>query len=37
MYFLDHIPGLQGLRKEAEEKAKKGDNSGMKAWSKDES
>jgi len=33
MYFLDHIPGLQGLRKKAEELAKKGDNSGVKAWS----
>jgi hypothetical protein len=31
MYFLDHIPGLQTLRKEAEEKAKAKDNSGMKA------
>ena len=35
MYFLDHIPGLQSLRKKAEEKAKAKDNSGMKAWSKD--
>jgi len=33
MYFLDHIPGLQGLRKKAEELAKEGDNSGVKAWS----
>jgi len=31
MYFLDHIPGLQGLRKKAEELAKQGDNSGVKA------
>jgi hypothetical protein len=31
MYFLDSIPGLQGLRKEAEAKAAKKDNSGVKA------
>ena len=35
MYFLDSIPNLQSLRKEAEEKAKKKDNSGVKAWSED--
>ena len=33
MYFLDHIPGLQGLRKKAEELAKEGKNEGVKAWS----
>ena len=33
MYFLDHIPGLQGLRKKAEELAKEGKNDGVKAWS----
>jgi len=37
MYFLDHMPGLQTLRKEAEELAKLGKNDGVKAWSKDES
>ena len=35
MYFLDGIPGLQGLRKEAESKVSKKDNSGVKAWSED--
>jgi hypothetical protein len=35
MYFLDSIPGLQSLRREAEEKAQKKDNSGVKAWSED--
>jgi hypothetical protein len=35
MYFLDGIPNLQSLRKEAEEKAKNKDNSGVKAWSSD--
>jgi len=35
MYFLAGIPNLQSLRKEAEEKAKKKDNSGVKAWSSD--
>jgi len=35
MYFLDSIPNLQALRKEAEAKAAKGDNSGVMAWSKD--
>jgi hypothetical protein len=33
MYFLDHIPGLQTLRKRAEELAKEGNNDGVKAWS----
>lgn len=37
MYFLDSIPGLQTLRKAAEELAKQGKNDGVKAWSKDES
>jgi len=31
MYFLDSIPNLQALRKEAEAKAAKGDNSGVMA------
>jgi hypothetical protein len=31
MYFLDRIPGLQGLRKRAEELAKVGQNDGVKA------
>jgi len=35
MYFLDGIPNLQSLRKEAEGKAAKKDNSGVKAWSED--
>jgi len=35
VYFLDGIPGLQSLRKEAEEKAKNKDNSGVKVWSSD--
>jgi hypothetical protein len=35
VYFLDHIPNLQSLRKEAESKAKNKDNSGVKAWSSD--
>ena len=35
MYFLDGIGNLQSLRKEAEEKAKSKDNSGVKAWSED--
>jgi hypothetical protein len=35
MYFLDGIPNLQGLRKQAEELAKKGKNDGVKAWSED--
>jgi hypothetical protein len=34
MYFLDRIPGLQGLRKRAEELAKEGQNDGVKAWSR---
>jgi hypothetical protein len=33
MYFLDHIPGLQTLRKKAEELAQQGQNDGVKAWS----
>ena len=35
MYFLDGIGNLQSLRKQAEEKAKNKDNSGVKAWSSD--
>ena len=35
VYFLDSIPNLQSLRKEAEGKAKNKDNSGVKAWSSD--
>lgn len=36
MYFLDNwADNIFQLRKDAEEKAKKGDNSGIKAWSKD--
>ena len=31
MYFLDRIPNLQSLRQQAEAKAKKKDNSGVKA------
>jgi hypothetical protein len=35
MYFLDGIPGIHQLRKEAEELAKAGKNDGVKAWSPD--